>query len=124
MKHNNMNFLDYMESCSNNELLELKKEIVSLLILDKENIAKNENVRFIYSKHSLLRVVIDVVEDIEEVLKQLKQQEDIHSIIAGVIQLVKVDSYIGSHLQSASFYKNWIKKGYINQIKENIKLMY
>lgn len=110
-KANNMNFIEYIHNYSYKELQELKMEVVSLLLLDKEKCAANKSIR-------------DVVEDIDDVLKRLNQQGDRHSIIAGVVQLVKVESLKLSHLQSASFYKDWLSNGYIAQIERNIKLPY
>ncbi|MBG9692517.1 hypothetical protein ACP3VS_22930 [Lysinibacillus sp. VIII_CA] len=111
-----MNFFEYIKNHSYGEIKELKKEIVSLLVLDRQKINKNESSLFINSRNSI------VVAHIDEVLERLEQQEDIDSLIAGVLQLIKVNAIMVSHLQSASFYEEWISKGYIAQIERSIKL--
>ncbi|MGG0656432.1 hypothetical protein [Rummeliibacillus pycnus] len=115
--------IEHLNNYSYGELQELKKEIISLLILDKERIDTNKSC-FITSRQSIFPIEIDIVEEIDDVLERLNQQGDLDSIITGVIQLVKVDSIMVGYLQSATFYKDWVSNNYIAQIKESIKLPY
>lgn len=106
------------------ELIQLNGELVYLLKLDEQIISNDLNLRYIQLNNSM----IDVVRDITDVINLLQKELCVENTLAALLQLIKIGhspilSSI-SHLKSASFYEDWHKSGYINELYNCIKLKY
>ncbi|MBD8524047.1 hypothetical protein [Lysinibacillus fusiformis] len=133
-----MSIVNYLSHLSNEELKNLKDEVLKLLNQDKSTIEENEGFRFI-KKTSNVKipffkdldttsiVTIDVLKDIDEALVRINEDTILNGIITGLVQLVKIQCSLLLNLNSlkqATFFEEWTQKGFIREIEKGIKLHY
>ncbi len=112
-----MNIFRYLSNYGHEGLQALSKEIIQLLELDIK-----ENVNYTNIETDSKEVIERLCNSNSAVIADV---EIMHSIIAGVLQLVKVErAGFKSNLHLASFYNEWKTEGYFSEIEKAIKLPY